>query len=340
MRTDDFDYFLPEELIAQTPMEPRDHSRLLIIDRKTGKLAHKHFYDILDYLEPGDLMVMNDSRVIPARLYGVKRSGGAKVEVLLLKRLMENEWEALVRPAKRLKVGTIIDIDGAQGVTCEILDEYDEGRRKIRLSDEKMIYNVGHMPLPPYIHAPLQDKERYQTVYSHDYGSVAAPTAGLHYTPELLQKIREKGIETVFTTLHVGLDTFRPVTVDDPTQHHIHCEYGIVTPEVADKIATAKESGRKVICVGTTSVRVVEHAANQSKNRVIDPFEGWVNLFILPGYQFKIVDELQTNFHLPKSSLLMLVSAFAGYDLIREAYKTAVDERYRFFSFGDACLII
>jgi S-adenosylmethionine:tRNA ribosyltransferase-isomerase len=340
MKTSDFDYDLPEELIAQTPIEPRDQSRLLVIDRKTGGLTHRHFYEIINYLVPGDLLVMNDSRVIPARLYGTKRGTGASCEVLLLKRYELNLWEALVRPAKRLKEGTVIDLEGGKGVTCEIVESFEEGRKKVRLSDEKQIYTLGHMPLPPYIHTPLANGERYQTVYSHDYGSVAAPTAGLHYTPELLDKIRNMGIDTVFTTLHVGLDTFRPFTEEDPTQHHIHMEYGQISEEAADKISSAKEEGRRVICVGTTSVRLVEHAAHHSVNRVVDPFSGWVDTFILPGFEFKAVDVMQTNFHLPKSSLIMLVSAFAGQDLIKKAYSEAIRERYRFYSFGDACLII
>ncbi len=345
MKTSDFDYYLPPELIAQHPAEPRDSSRLLVIDGKTGKFEHRHFFNLPDYLREGDVMVMNDSRVIPARLFGKKTESGGKVELLLLKRIGEGNWEALLKPGKRVKNGATIEISGngvpgGKTVTATITGSGENGVRTVSFSDEGPLPQLGKIPLPPYIHAPLERPERYQTVYAKDTGSVAAPTAGLHLTPELLEAIRAKGVKTLFVTLHVGLDTFRPVTEDDPTEHTIHSEYGILTPEVASELSRAKTEGRRVVCVGTTSVRIVEQAAALSKKAPVEPLNDWVKLYILPGFKFRAVNVMVTNFHLPKSTLLMMVSAFAGKDLIDRAYAEAIKERYRFYSFGDATLIL
>jgi S-adenosylmethionine:tRNA ribosyltransferase-isomerase len=348
MKTIDFNYNLPQELIAQHPAEPRDSSRLMIIDRKTGAFTHRHFYDLPEYLKEGDVLVFNDSRVIPARLFGVKTASGGKVEILLLKRVSEGNWEALLKPGKRVKDGATIEIskdgnvDGYSGKTvlATVTGTGENGVRTVIFSDEKILPELGKIPLPPYIHAPLARPERYQTVYAKDAGSVAAPTAGLHMTPELLAKIRAKGVKTLFVTLHVGLDTFRPVTEDDPATHTIHSEFGILTPEVATELSRAKIEGRRVICVGTTSVRMVEQAAVVSKNAPVEPFADWVTLYILPGFKFRVLGAMVTNFHLPKSTLLMMVSAFAGKELIDRAYAEAIRERYRFYSFGDATLIL
>lgn len=338
MKTTDFDYFLPPELIAQIPVEPRDSARLLVLHRESGALEHRRFYEITELLMPGDVLVMNDSRVIPARLYGHKRDTGAKVEILLLRRISTGLWEALVRPGKKLPEGTVVEL--APGVSAEVGEVLDEGVRQVRFTDETQLPGLGEMPLPPYIHTPLGRPERYQTVYAREQGSAAAPTAGLHFTPELLQRLQDKGIETLFTTLHIGLDTFRPVQVEDPKDHHIHREYGILTPEVARDITQAKADGRRIVCVGTTSVRILEYAARQSREGSLDPFAGWVDLLILPGFRFRITDALITNFHLPRSSLLMLVSAFAGLELIKATYAEAVRAGYRFYSFGDATLVV
>ncbi len=341
MKTSDFDYHLPPELIAQVPLEPRDQSRLMVLERTSGSIEHHRFADLVDYLKAGDVLVGNDSRVIPARLKGKKAESGGKVELLLLRQLENAVWEVLLKPAKRVAVGTKLEIgDTDDSVSAEIIGEGERGIKVIRFPEETRLPKLGKIALPPYIHTPLADEERYQTVYARAPGSVAAPTAGLHFTPRLLEKLEEKGIELLFVTLHVGLDTFRPVREEDPQQHPIHREYGIVTKEAANRLAQAKGEGRRIICVGTTTVRIIEGAAQAGKESVIEPFEGWVSLFILPGYQFRMVDALITNFHLPRSTLLMLVAAFAGKDFIISAYEEAIARKYRFYSFGDAMLIL
>lgn len=343
MKTSDFDYYLPPELIAQHPAEPRDSSRLMVIDRKTGRFTHRRFFNLPDYLKEGDVMVFNDSRVIPARLFGRKVGSGGKVELLLLRRTSKGNWETLMKPGKRVKDGATIEIGNGDSpeskVTATVTGTGENGIKIVSFPDETLLPKLGKIPLPPYIHAPLTHPERYQTVYAKEAGSVAAPTAGLHMTPELLDAIRAKGVKTLFVTLHVGLDTFRPVTEDDPAEHTIHSEYGILTPDVASELSLAKNEGRRVICVGTTSVRIVEQAA-VSKNAPVEPQSVWVKLYILPGFKFLITDAMVTNFHLPKSTLLMMVSAFAGKELIEQAYAEAIRERYRFYSFGDAMVII
>lgn len=337
MRTGDFDYYLPPELIAQTPIEPRDSARLMVINRNTGLLEHHHFFDLPDFLQDGDLMVFNDSRVIPARLAGKKAKTGGGVEILLLQRISPQVWEALVKPARRVKKGMKLELGVGAIVSAEVVEEGEAGLRTLKFSEEAQLPALGEIALPPYIHTPLQNPERYQTIYAEKNGSVAAPTAGLHFTPELLKKIQDNGVRCMFVTLHVGLDTFRPVQEEDPHKHHIHREYGVITEEVAGEISRAKSRGRRVICVGTTSVRLLEAAAESGD---VLPFDGWVDLFILPGYKFKVVDTMVTNFHLPRSTLLMLVSAFAGKELIERAYLEAIAQRYRFYSFGDATLIL
>jgi S-adenosylmethionine:tRNA ribosyltransferase-isomerase len=342
LRTDDFDYNLPPELIAQKPIEPRDTSRLLVLNRQTGSIEHRHFPAILDYLHAGDVMIFNDSRVLPARLSAKKSGTGGNVEILLLKRLEENLWETLVKPGRRVKKSTLLELTDENrnlNVNAEVTEEGENGIRTIKFSNEALLMQLGQVALPPYIHEPLQNQNRYQTIYADRTGSVAAPTAGLHFTPELLEKIKLKGVKCLFVTLHVGLDTFRPVQEDNPMEHQIHKEYGLLNAEVANGINQAKKEGRRVICVGTTSVRIVEAAAQKSGD-VMQPFEGWVDLFILPGHKFLVPDAMITNFHLPKSTLLMLVSAFAGKELIDKAYQTAIAEKYRFYSFGDAMLIL
>lgn len=341
MRTDDFNYNLPAELIAQKPIEPRDTSRLLVVNRKSGLIEHHHFYELPDFLNTGDVLVFNDSRVIPARLLGRKENTGGMVEILLLRRINADIWETLVKPSRRVRSGTKLELatnDGNQIVNGEVIDESDSGVRIIRFSEESLLFNLGKVALPPYIHEPLQNPDRYQTVYADQSGSVAAPTAGLHFTSELIKKMEDKGVKCLFITLHVGLDTFRPVRENNPQEHHIHKEYGIVNEDIARELSLAKQESRRIICVGTTSVRLIEAAA-QNKNS-IGFFKGWVDLFILPGYQFRLVDAMITNFHLPKSTLLMLVSAFTGQQLIDKAYQVAIKEKYRFYSFGDAMLII
>ena len=343
MRTQDFDYDLPLELIAQKPIEPRDASRLLVVNRPSGLIEHRKFPELLDYLQAGDVMVFNDSRVIPARLSGTKAKTGGAAEILLLRRLSQNVWETLLKPGRRVKTGTILELaDGQRNkiVTAEVIEEGENGIRIIKFSDDSLLSNLGTVALPPYIHEPLQNQNRYQTVYADQKGSVAAPTAGLHFTPELLGKIEQQGVQCLFVTLHVGLDTFRPVQEDNPQEHRIHREYGYMNAEVAASINLAKKEGRRIICVGTTSVRLVEAVAQASNDNILKPFGGWVDLFILPGHRFKAVDVMVTNFHLPKSTLLMLVSAFAGKELIDKAYQTAIAEKYRFYSFGDAMLIL
>jgi S-adenosylmethionine:tRNA ribosyltransferase-isomerase len=346
MKTSEFDYSLPAGLIAQTPMEPRDHSRLMVLHRDSGSIEHRRFFEIIDFLQPGDVLVLNDSRVIPARLRG-QREGGGKAEILLLRRLDPGIWEALVRPAKRVKVGERIKVTSEEqespgsSTSVEVLEEGEHGLRTIRFAEEALLEKLGQTPLPPYIHTPLGDPERYQTVYARVKGSVAAPTAGLHFTPQLLDKFAEKGIDLAFVTLHVGLDSFRPIRVEDPQQHPMHREYGELTEEAAAKLASAKAKGSRIICVGTTTVRLLEQAAlAASEAERLKPFKGWTSLFILPGHQFRLVDGLITNFHLPRSTLLMLVCAFAGKGLIDQAYQEAIRLGYHFYSFGDCMLIL
>ncbi len=340
MKTDEFDYYLPEELIAQTPLEKRDSSRLLVLDKQNGNIFHKRFSDIIDYLNPNDTLVLNDTKVIPARIIGVKEDTNAVIELLLLKNTSDNIWEALTRPAKRVKLGTIISFgEGLLKAKCIKLGE--EGIRYFELIYDGILYEIldklGTMPLPPYIHEKLNDQSRYQTVYAKNIGSAAAPTAGLHFTKELLDKISEKKVNIVYVTLHVGLGTFRPVTVDDVTKHKMHSEYYEISEETSDIINKTKDNGGKVVVVGTTSVRVLETVMN--KYGTLKECSGATDIFIYPGYKYKIVDNLITNFHLPKSTLIMLVSALASKQYIMNAYNEAVKEKYRFFSFGDAMFI-
>jgi S-adenosylmethionine:tRNA ribosyltransferase-isomerase len=342
--TADFYYDLPEGLIAQTPAEPRDSSRLMVLNRADGSLTHRTFRDVTEYLQKGDLLVINDSRVIPARMYGVKEESGIEIEVVLLKDRGLDEWECLVRPGRRCKPGTVI-IFGNGLLRATVKESTPEGNRIITFEYDKggenffsLLDRVGQMPLPPYITEKLKDRDRYQTVYAKERGSAAAPTAGLHFTTELLEKIKGMGVEVVPVMLHVGLGTFRPVKVEKVTEHVMHTEYFSVSKEAADKINAAKKEGRRVICVGTTSCRTVESAATAKGE--ISATSGETGIFIYPGYDFKIVDALITNFHLPESTLLMLVSALADRDTVLDAYKTAVKEQYRFFSFGDAMLIV
>lgn len=340
MKTSDFYYDLPEELIAQDPLEDRSSSRLLVLDKKTGKTEHHVFREITDYLNLGDCLVLNDTKVIPARLIGVKEETGAKIEVLLLKRGADDVWETLVKPGKKARPGARISFgDGL--LVGEVMEVVEEGNRLIHFEYdgifEEILDQLGQMPLPPYITHQLQDKDRYNTVYAAHSGSAAAPTAGLHFTPELLKEIEEKGVDIARVTLHVGLGTFRPVKVDDVENHHMHSEFYMIDEEAAEKINRAKENGRKVICVGTTSCRTIESAADE--NGKLKACSGWTEIFIYPGYQFKVLDELITNFHLPESTLVMLVSALAGREHVLAAYEEAVKERYRFFSFGDAMFI-
>lgn len=341
MKTSDFYYDLPEELIAQTPLEPRDSSRLMVLHKKTGEIEHRHFYDILDYLNEGDCLIMNDSRVLPARIYGVKDETNANVEFLLLNCIEGKKWEALAKPGKRAKIGTSFSFgDGL--MHCKVIDILDDGNRILEFECEGNFYEnldkLGQMPLPPYIHEKLKDKERYQTVYSREIGSAAAPTAGLHFTKELMKKAQEKGVKIGFVTLHVGLGTFRPVKVDDVTKHKMHSEHYDMSEETANLINETHKNGGRVFCVGTTSCRTVESVAKREGE--IKASDGMTDIFIYPGFEFKAMDCLITNFHLPESTLIMLVSAFAGYDNIMKAYNTAVAEKYRFFSFGDAMLIV
>lgn len=340
MKTSDFYYNLPEELIAQTPIEPRNASRLMLLDKKTGEIQHKVFHDLTDYLSEGDCLILNNTRVIPARIYGIKKETGAVVEFLLLKQIENLVWECLCGPGKKARVGAAFRFGEGQ-LECEVIEVKDDGNRLVRFKCNDNIYSVldeiGQMPLPPYIKEKLEDKERYQTVYSENLGSAAAPTAGLHFTPEMLEEIKAKGINIGYVTLHVGLGTFRPVKVDDVTKHIMHKEHYIMPKETADLINETHKNGKRVICVGTTSCRTVESVA--SKNGCICEDEDDTGIFIYPGYKFKCLDALITNFHLPESTLIMLVSALAGYDNIMNAYNTAVAERYRFFSFGDAMFI-
>jgi S-adenosylmethionine:tRNA ribosyltransferase-isomerase len=363
MKTSDFDYHLPPEFIAQTGIEPRDHSQLMVLSRADGSIAHRHFFELSNLLHKGDVLVFNDSRVIPARLVGHKAGSGGRVELLLLRRLAPCLWETLVRPGRSVKEGTRIDLDGIWG---KVVEQREGSLRVLSFSDEGVLERVGQVPLPPYIHLPLDDPERYQTIYARVKGSVAAPTAGLHFTPELLHRLLEKGVQFAFVTLHVGLDTFSPVRVKDPRDHPMHKEYGELTPQVAQQLTQAKAEGRRIICVGTTSVRVLEQAALQAEQMArlkmdtltvkdtqsesdarlgesekgVEAFCGWTDLFILPRYHFRAVDGLISNFHLPRSTLLMLVAAFAGQRFVQKAYKEAMRHEYRFYSFGDAMIII
>ena len=341
MKTSDFYYDLPEELIAQDPLEDRSSSRLLVLDKNSGETEHHVFREIVNYLDPGDCLVINDTKVIPARLIGAKEETGAKIEVLLLKRGADDVWETLVKPGRKAKPGTRISFgDGL--LVGEVVDIVDEGNRLIHFEYEgifeEILDRLGQMPLPPYITHQLKDKDRYNTVYAEHPGSAAAPTAGLHFTPELLEKIRDKGVDIAHVTLHVGLGTFRPVKVDDVENHHMHSEFYMIDKAAAEKINHTKENGKRVICVGTTSCRTIESAADE--NGRLKECSGWTDIFIYPGYQFKILDALITNFHLPESTLVMLVSALAGREHVLAAYREAVKERYRFFSFGDAMLIV
>lgn len=340
MELKDFDYYLPKELIAQHPSSVRDECRLMVLDKKTGEIEHKIFKDIIDYLKPGDCMVLNDTRVMPARLIGSKKDTGGKIEFLLLKRLEGDNWETLVKPGKRAKIGTIFTF-GDGSLEAEVKKIGDDGNRIIEFHYdgifEEILDRLGEMPLPPYITEKLEDKEQYQTVYSKNEGSAAAPTAGLHFTEELLKKIQDKGIKIVFLTLHVGLGTFRPVKVDKIEEHHMHSEYYILSKESADTINEAKKNGGRIISVGTTSTRTLETISGE--DGTVREQSGWTDIYIYPGYKYKIVDALITNFHLPESTLVMLVSALSTREIILNAYEKAVKERYRFFSFGDAMFI-
>ncbi|EEY80108.1 MULTISPECIES: tRNA preQ1(34) S-adenosylmethionine ribosyltransferase-isomerase QueA [Streptococcus] len=341
MNTADFDFHLPEELIAQTPLEKRDASRLLIVDRSSGEFSDQHFDSIIDQLQPGDALVMNNTRVLPARLYGEKPGTGGHVELLLLKNIEGDHWEVLAKPAKRLKVGAQVSF-GDGRLTATVVEELEHGGRIVRFDYQgiflEVLESLGEMPLPPYIHEKLADRERYQTVYAKENGSAAAPTAGLHFTKELLAQIEAKGVKLVYLTLHVGLGTFRPVSVDNLDDHEMHSEFYTLSEEAAATLREVKANGHRVIAVGTTSIRTLETIGNKFQGD-IQADSGWTNIFIKPGYQWQIVDAFSTNFHLPKSTLVMLVSAFAGRDLTLKAYEHAIAERYRFFSFGDAMFI-
>lgn len=340
MKTDDFDYFLPDKLIAQTPLLKRDKSRLLVLDRKTGNIEHKNFTNILDYMEKGDTLVLNDTKVIPARLYGIKEETGAIIEVLLLNEIESDKWKCLTKPAKRVKEGTIISF-GEGNLKAKCIRVLDDGIREYELIYDGILYEIldslGQMPLPPYIHEKLEDKERYQTVYAKNIGSAAAPTAGLHFTKSLLKEIEKRGINIVYITLHVGLGTFRPVSVEDVTKHQMHSEFYMINKETAHILNETKKKGCKIIGVGTTTTRTLETVMNL--HGTFKECSGNTDIFIYPGFEFKAIDILITNFHLPKSTLIMLVSAFAGKEKIMKAYDEAVKEEYRFFSFGDSMII-
>lgn len=341
MKLEDFDYELPEELIAQVPLTDRSSSKMLVLNKNTGEVEHKHFREMIEYLNKGDTIVLNDTKVIPARLIGTKEDTNAVIEVLLLKNIEGNIWESLCKPAKRVKEGTVISFgEGTLKARCTEIG--DEGIRRFELIYDGVLYEIldklGTMPLPPYIHEKLKDQNRYQTVYAKNEGSAAAPTAGLHFTKELLEQIKEKGVNIVYLTLHVGLGTFRPVNVENILEHHMHSEYYEISQETCDVINETKKSGHRLVVVGTTSVRVLETVATKYNELKAD--SGWTDIFIYPGYEFKVVDNLITNFHLPKSTLVMLVSALAGRENILNAYKQAIDNKYRFFSFGDSMFII
>lgn len=340
MKLEDFDYYLPEELIAQTPLVKRDESRLLVLDKETGEIEHKKFYDIIDYLTPGDTLVLNDTKVLPARLIGTKEETGAVIEILLLKNIEGDKWECLTKPARRIKEGTVVTFGNGE-LKAKCCGVFDEGIRHFELIYDgilmEILEHLGTMPLPPYIHENLEDQSLYQTVYAKEVGSAAAPTAGLHFTKELLKEIEEKGVNIAYVTLHVGLGTFRPVSVDNIEEHEMHSEFYSMTKEVADLLNKTKKEGHNIIAVGTTSTRTLETIASQYNE--FKECNGWTNIFIYPGYEFKGIDKLITNFHLPKSTLVMLVSALAGRENILNAYKIAVEDKYRFFSFGDAMFI-
>ena len=341
MKVEEFDYDLPQELIAQTPLEKRDSSRLLVMDKNTGELVHEHFNSIIDYLVPGDVLVLNDTKVIPARLIGIKEETGAVIEILLLKDLGSNKWECLSKPAKRLKIGTIISFGNGE-LKAKVIEKFDEGLVHIELIYDGILMEIldrlGTMPLPPYIHEKLEDQNRYQTVYAKNIGSAAAPTAGLHFTKDLLKQIEDKGIIITYVTLHVGLGTFRPVEVDNVLDHHMHSEFYVMSKDTASILNKAKEEGRRIIAVGTTSTRTLETVATNNNGKFIAT-SGNTDIFIYPGYEFKGIDCLITNFHLPKSTLVMLVSALSSKEFILNAYREAIKEKYRFFSFGDAMFI-
>ncbi|MFS0672925.1 tRNA preQ1(34) S-adenosylmethionine ribosyltransferase-isomerase QueA [Ornithinibacillus sp. 179-J 7C1 HS] len=342
MNIEDFDFDLPEELIAQTPLTERSASRLMVLNREKKEIDHKHFNNIKDYLRPGDCLVLNDTRVLPARLYGIKEDTGGKVEILLLKQLEGDSWEVLAKPAKRLKEGSILTFgEGKLRATCT--DTLEHGGRILQFDYEGIFYEVldelGEMPLPPYIKEQLPEKERYQTVYAKEQGSAAAPTAGLHFTNELLEELKEMGVTITFITLHVGLGTFRPVSVDNIDEHKMHAEFYVMSKDTADTLTKIREQGGRIISVGTTSTRTLETIARDNNGQFVES-SGWTDIFIYPGFEFKAIDGLITNFHLPKSTLIMLVSAFSDREFILKAYNTAVQEKYRFFSFGDAMLII
>ncbi|KRF57897.1 MULTISPECIES: tRNA preQ1(34) S-adenosylmethionine ribosyltransferase-isomerase QueA [Priestia] len=342
MKVDLFDFHLPEELIAQTPLEQRDASRLMVLNKETGSVKHHMFHDLLDYVQEGDCLVLNDTRVLPARLFGTKEDTGANIEVLLLKQTQGDTWETLVKPAKRVKEGTVISFgDGRLTAVCK--ETSDQGGRLLEFNYEGIFYEVleqlGEMPLPPYIKERLDDQERYQTVFAREQGSAAAPTAGLHFTEEMLEQLKEKGVHIAFLTLHVGLGTFRPVSVDDLEEHDMHSEFYQVSEGTAALLNSVREKGGRIISVGTTSTRTLETIATEHKGKFVAS-SGWTNIFIFPGYEFKAIDGMITNFHLPKSTLIMLVSALAGRENVISAYEQAVAEKYRFFSFGDAMLIL
>ena len=339
-KTSDFYYDLPEELIAQTPIKERDHSRLLVLDKKTGEIEHKHFYDIVDYFNAGDCLVINDTKVLPARLFGTKKDTGSLIEILLLKRIDDKRWETLVKPGKKARIGAEI-IFKENLLSGKIVEVHEDGNRIIEFDYkgifEEILDQLGEMPLPPYIHEKLEDKNRYQTIYARHPGSAAAPTAGLHFNDEVLKKLEDKGVDIARLTLHVGLGTFRPVKAEFISEHKMHSEYYELSESEADKINKAKQGSKRVISVGTTSTRTLETIGDE--NGFVKPQKGWTDIFIFPGYKYRVVDALITNFHLPESTLIMLVSALAGKDNIMGAYKTAVEHKYRFFSFGDAMFI-
>ena len=344
LKTCDFDYDLPKSLIAQTPVEPRDHSRLMVLSRLDGSISHRRFYDLPDYLRSGDVLVFNDSRVFPARVRGRRAGTGGRVELLLLHRLERGVWQTLTRPGRRMRADVAFELSGPAGsVKGRVLEVNSDGSRTVALSDDDLLMEIGDVPLPPYVHKPLDDVERYQTVYARALGSVAAPTAGLHFTRELLDRVRSMGVQTVFVTLHVGWDSFRPVQGDNPAGHQMHSEHWELDEEAAQAINDAKQQGRRVVSVGTTAVRLLEHAALLQKRsgvqQTVAAGSGWTELFIYPGHRFRVVDALVTNFHLPRSTLLMLTSALADRDRLLRAYLEAIAKGYRFYSLGDAMLI-
>ena len=342
IKTSDFDYDLPRRLIAQTPVEPRDHSRLMIVDKVTGRISHSHFYQLPNHVSEGDVFVFNDSRVIPARLHGRTIKTNGKIQLLLLSRRRKGEWSVLVKPGRRMGLGAefIVGDDRENGIFGKVIQVENSGTRIVSLDKEELIQRLGVVPLPPYIKKTVPNSERYQTVYSRIEGSVASPTAGLHFTENLLRRLRSKGAETVFVTLHVGWDSFNPVKTEDPSHHPMHSEYWEISDKAAEVIRSAKTEGRKIISVGTTAARLLENAAQVQKSPLLDSGSGWADIFICPGYSFRVLDTLITNFHLPKSTLMMLTSALAGTDLILKAYEEAIRLRYRFYSFGDAMFII